>query len=1110
MSDRDDASALDLAVQLLGGYQSTGRPDMLELAVELFRAALAEVPADSPIRFAALSNLATALQLLFELTDDLGTLTEVAQLTREAADAVPPGHPNRTDVLTASRTALHELFERTGEISTLREAVTADRRLLAELPAGAELRTALLNNLAIALQSLFESTGDIGTLAEAVDTARAALDSQSADDPSRAICLGTFAGAARTLAARTGDISILAEAVDAARAGLAAAAIGHPGRSSCLSTLGNALVELFAQTGDRAALAEAVLCAWAAVDATGTDDPDRAARLSNLGVALRAQFLATGDAAALAEAVTVARAAVEATPAGDRRRAARLAMLSNALQEMFEQAGRLDLLVRAVDTGRAALGATPVGHPDRLAILNNLGVALRILGERTGELDVLVEAVHTARAALDATPADHPGRQACLTNLAVVLQTLAEVTGEPGPLVEAVDTARAALDAAPADHPDRTIQLAALARVLKDLFEQTGEAGALIEAAHHIRDAVEATPDDSLYRAVRVNQLGDTALMVFECTGQPAALDVARRCYREAGRNVVGATITRINAYRSLAALPDDPDDAENAESAAADDPGAVQERVEAIAAAVDLVDIMAPATLSGADREHQLRRLANLPGEAAAVALDADRPALAVELLERARGRLTADVLGMRGEDLARLRADDAHRHQADRLEQLRSQLDTFDRADASPDESAELRRAAHAEWRQLLDEIRAVPGFAGFFRTPAIADLARQAHAGPIVFVTTGPDRCDALILTDSSEPVRVVPLRRLTQQDAFAQATRLMEARRTAASRDLAPQVAGAAQQEVLDVLAWLWDTVAEPVLEELGHHAAPGADELWPRVWWCPVGVMAFLPIHAAGRYAGGSGPEPGTGSESAPGDDALPKCVLDRVVSSYIPTVRALARARAEQEAASARTSATTLAAPTTLIVPVADLPGAELPGVTAESVAMRTLIPDARLLADPTRDAVLKALPGHRIVHFACHGHADGDRPAASRLILTDYATAPLTVADITALDLTADLAYLSACDTTVTAPLLADESLHITGAFQLAGYRHVIGTMWSVDDRVAADTATAFYDYLTEHGATPPQTDLAAYALHHAVRRMRDRHPEAPTLWAAHTHTGV
>jgi CHAT domain-containing protein len=76
--------------------------------------------------------------------------------------------------------------------------------------------------------------------------------------------------------------------------------------------------------------------------------------------------------------------------------------------------------------------------------------------------------------------------------------------------------------------------------------------------------------------------------------------------------------------------------------------------------------------------------------------------------------------------------------------------------------------------------------------------------------------------------------------------------------------------------------------------------------------------------------------------------------------------------------------------------------------------------------------------------------------------------------------------------------------------AFQLAGYQHVIGTLWPIGDTAARELAHDFYNNLTDEGTTPPRPSLAAHALHHAERRLRDLYPATPTLWAAHTHTGT
>jgi CHAT domain-containing protein len=242
----------------------------------------------------------------------------------------------------------------------------------------------------------------------------------------------------------------------------------------------------------------------------------------------------------------------------------------------------------------------------------------------------------------------------------------------------------------------------------------------------------------------------------------------------------------------------------------------------------------------------------------------------------------------------------------------------------------------------------------------------------------------------------------------------------------------------------------------------------------RVWWSPTGLLAHLPLHAAGHH-------------DRPGFS-----VLDRVISSYTPTVRALRHARGR------------VAAPAEgglLAVAMSETPGATpLPRAQREiqqlDAALRLTGPEA------TAQRVRTEMTRHAQVHFACHGISDQNEPSEGRLLLHDHEADPLTVQDIARLDLTgARLAYLSACRTSYVAAHLSDEAVHITSAFQLAGYPQVIGTLWPVNDRVAAKIAQKVYSGLT-HGA--------AAALHAAVRNCRETYPDTPSLWSAHIHAGA
>lgn len=248
-------------------------------------------------------------------------------------------------------------------------------------------------------------------------------------------------------------------------------------------------------------------------------------------------------------------------------------------------------------------------------------------------------------------------------------------------------------------------------------------------------------------------------------------------------------------------------------------------------------------------------------------------------------------------------------------------------------------------------------------------------------------------------------------------------------------------------------------------------------------------MSLLPLHAAGHHT-----ERG---------QHHPRTVLDRVISSYTPTIRALTHARIHR--------AVTGSSPGMLVVAMPHTPQAsDLPGTQWEARLLTDHIPNTSVLAEgqATREAVLAALPTSPWAHFACHGCSDIHDPSASYLLLHDHEERPLSVLDISRQRLqNAELAYLSACSTTVTRPDLADEAIHITAAFQLAGYPTVIGTLWPIDDDVAVHMAEHIYTTLTTDS---PNVDRAALAVHHAIRHTRSQYPQTPTLWAAHIHVGL
>jgi tetratricopeptide (TPR) repeat protein len=1050
----------DLGAALKLRYDRTGDVAALTDAIGLHRDAVASGSAGE---LAGLrSNLAGALLAWHEVSDDQRVLTEAAALLESALADVVEGsaeHATLAGNLLLVRTRLSKAGADNGNLAA---AIDACRRVLADLPADDPGYSRYLSNLSTALQERAERTGDRGLAAEALQLMRAAVAACPGSDPERPAHLSNLAVALVQLPQAAGEASRLHEAAELLRAAVSATADADRGKPSILGNYATTVRNLGERTGQGHYLREAVEAGRRALELLPGGHQERPAYLSNLGLALQTLYHHTGDSALLTEALTAHREAVELAAPPSPRAGDYQSMLGGALLTAFEQTENAAFLTEAVETLQAA---TAPGQSPRAGTLTNLGLALYTVYEETGQLGALRAAVQAHRDAIRSPQSMHSEerseRAGQLSNLGIALQELSEATGDGAPLAEAADLFRAAVGTVGDDHAELATYLVNLGNVLQKEEEERTPA---------------VTPDER------------------------AKLAEAIACYSRAA-GITGATAhTRVYANRQVTRL------AARAGSGAA--------ALAAAEAAAALLPQIGSRSLPRRDRERQIGGIARLPGDAAAAAISAGRPDRAVELLEQTRGLLAADTLLVRaGQD--ELRANPAGAALAGELERLRQRMQFLDSAASLPADSprppgdrpadkaggglpqvqaardaqvlSRARQDVQRDWDDLTGRIRA-SGHADFLMPPGISELAEQAGLGPIVFTGTSGDRGYALILSATAPLVRVVPLPGFTEHAAYQHANQFREARLGVPEADAqAP-----ASHLIHQTLEWLWDVAAAPVLSALGYDSLPASDHDWPRVWWCPIGITAYLPLHAAGHHADLRSDDPAL--------FARPRTVLDRVISSYTPTVQALARARAY------RTGGEPLAP---LVVAVPNAMGTRpIPGAAAEAEAIATLMPGAKILANPTRGQVLAALPHHGAVHFACHGDADLIDPGASELVLPDHQTSPLTLRDITGLRLNAKLAFLSACETQLVRENLADEALHLTGGFLYAGYQNVIGTLWNVKDGAARELAIDFYFRLQR--STPADAGSCARALHHAICALRSRYLGLPSLWVAHTHTGV
>ncbi|MGH3846544.1 MAG: CHAT domain-containing tetratricopeptide repeat protein, partial [Pseudonocardiaceae bacterium] len=915
---------------------------------------------------------------------------------------------------------------------------------------------------------------------------------------------------------RMGAQTDLDTAIGFGREAVEATPTDHPDRARYLNTLGMVLRIRFERTGAQTDLDRAIEFCREAVEATPIDHPDRAGHLSSLGIALQIRFGRMGAQSDLDAAIGFGREAVEATPTGHPDRAGRLSSLGSALQARFGRMGAQSDLDTAIGFGREAVEATPTDHPDRAVMLSNLGMVLRIRFERTGAQTDLESAIEVGRQAVEAIPTDHPDRAMMLSNLGIALQTRFERTGVQTDLETAIEVGRQAVEATPTGHPDRAGHLNNLGIALQIRFQRTGVQTDLETAIEVGRQAVEAIPTDHPSRARHLNNLGIALRARFERTGAQTDVEAALSVFALAAGVGSAAPSSRIRAARSAARL------------AARSDLGQAAGLLED---AVRLLPEVTPRQLERGDRQHTIGRFAGLAADAAALALadpttpEHQRPVRALQLLEAGRAVLLSQALQTRS-DITDLR--DHHPELAARFTGLRDLLDRpsppFTPATTPPshpgmdgpdNQPARDRHHLATDLATTLNQIRDLEGFASFALPPTTSELLAQAEHGPVVTFNISPYRSDALLLTTGG--ITCLELPGLAYATVIDQINAFHQALTTTTDPDPDADRIGA-QARVRDILAWLWDVAAEPVLHALGHHHPPPPGTVWPRVWWATGGLLGLLPIHAAGHHTDPPDPQHRT--------------VMDRVVSSYTPTITALRHARQH--------TTTQATADQTLIIAMPTTPGlsrqGRLPNVPREAALLQARLPQPVLFTEPepepepesadetfnevvvpspegrvpTKANVLAHLPACTIAHFACHGYSDPTDPSKSMLLLHDHHDDPLDIAALEPVNLDhARLAYLSACSTAITATTeLLDEAIHLASAFQLAGFPHVIGTLWEINDAIAVTITDTFYSTLTHNGTL--DTSQAAHALHHAVRAARAELPGAPSLWAAYLHAGA
>lgn len=189
-----------------------------------------------------------------------------------------------------------------------------------------------------------------------------------------------------------------------------------------------------------------------------------------------------------------------------------------------------------------------------------------------------------------------------------------------------------------------------------------------------------------------------------------------------------------------------------------------------------------------------------------------------------------------------------------------------------------------------------------------------------------------------------------------------------------------------------------------------------------------------------------------------------------------------------------------------------DLP--RLPGSAEEVRRIAALYPGAKIYlgAGATESLAKVAGRGSPVLHFACHGLLDESLPLNSSLALTPPVT-PRAGEDNGLLQaweifeqmrLDADLVVLSACETASGRPITGEGLIGLTRAFQYAGARSVVASLWKVNDRSTAELMVRFHGHLRQGMPTDEALRAAQIELirNGAAATLGDT--SAPFHWAA------
>ncbi|EFI27119.1 hypothetical protein CC1G_14944 [Coprinopsis cinerea okayama7 len=1130
----------NLATTLLIRFRNKGDLKSLARCISFHRQALALPPPEHPDRALSLTSLGNALSTRFEIKGDLGDLVECISLHREALTLFSPGHRHRYSALNSLASALLARFESKGDLKDLEECI--------------DFRSVSLNNLATALLVRFDNKGDLKDLEKGVNLHKEALSLRPLGHPARAESLNNLACALYTRFKRKGDAEDLEMCIHFNKEALSLRPPEHPKHAGSLDNLASALFARFQSKGDLEDLDRCISFHRQALVLFPPGHPSRGKSLTNLADAVSARFENKGDLGDLAECISLHREALALFSPGHPHRTSSLSSLAGALLTRFENKGALEDLEECIVLYREALSLCPPGHPNRAASLNRLASALMARFRNKGDFEDLAMCINLQREGLNLCPPGHPSRASLLTNLANALLARFESEGESRleDIDECVDFHKEVLSLQRPGHPGRAGSLHNLAHTLLIRFRNTGdfkdleecislneEAVSLFRPGHADRTASRQNLALALYiRFVskRDSNFSDLEQAIIHsrevllCRSPGDETESSRPVFNHPGllKTIIGHVLLLKAKHKALgdndaleemfelleagaqchnALLLDKMNHAKLWSSTCLEF-NRHETALKAYAHGVSLLPLLASLDLTLQQRQNVLVHAKDLSKDAVHCAINLRELETALWFLSTSRSVFWSQALQFRAsfDRLDALHPDLASEFRTV-THQLQIETQQHPQADLVPVESTPSLRPylLSRKREEIIATIRTKDGFHDFLLPPSPDVLKNAARKGPVVFLNASAFGSYALILKEDGSLSRIEIFTDFNLLKLLVATVRSLaggvgrtdgdESDDLSGEEDRACRPRSSKSRTIQDkfrvVLSALWENVGEPVISALGLEKTTNPR----RIWWCPTGLFAFLPIHAAGIYP------------TSPSQES--NCLFDYVVSSYCSTPQDLIAPPPEPNPDFKMLVA---------IEPEGHHLGASgLPATRKELEKIESRIPEKDRLvarigskaATSGKTSILDDISTATIVHFGCHGKQNLSNALDSCLLLSE---GRLTMSSLirNCQTSTGALAYLSACETAMGDEARPDESLTLAATMQFAGFRSVVATMWVIHDEDGPIVADAFYRHLFRHGtAAPPDITDAAYALHLAVKALREQ-GRPFHRWVPFVHHGI